>query len=260
MIHAPDSGSGRERRSAAAGSRGIGIADDELRALEAFRVVDLSAHEVLDAHGVDQELDPVPLDDGITRAALETKDGRIDLYCDGDRLLGFDGPGDDVIVRVGSEARFEAARRPAPEPPVLPESVVEEARTGVDIPFIFEKEGESGFRKREKQVIAELTAGQGLVLATGGGAVLDGETRQNLAGRGFVVYLRASIEHQLRRTGRTDARPLLQGGNPRETLERLFAVRDPLYREVADLILDADGANARGLAQDISRQVDAVPA
>jgi shikimate kinase len=131
-----------------------------------------------------------------------------------------------------------------------------EQRTGVDIPFIFEKEGESGFRKREKQVIAELSAGQGLVLATGGGAVLDGDTRRHLAGRGFVVYLRASIDHQLRRTGRTDSRPLLQAGDPRETLERLFAVRDPLYREIADLVLDADGANARNLAQDISRQVD----
>ncbi|MGH8480974.1 MAG: shikimate kinase AroK [Nevskiaceae bacterium] len=131
-----------------------------------------------------------------------------------------------------------------------------EQRTGVDIAYIFEKEGEAGFRRREKQVITELTAGQGLVLATGGGAVLDADNRQHLAGRGFVVYLRASIDHQLRRTGRTESRPLLQSGNPRDTLERLFAVRDPLYREVADLILDADGANARGLAQDISRHLD----
>ena len=133
-----------------------------------------------------------------------------------------------------------------------------EQRTGVDIAFIFEKEGEAGFRKRERAVIADLTAGQGLVLATGGGAILDGENRQHLAGRGFVVYLRASIEHQLRRTGRTDSRPLLQNGDPRETLERLFAVRDPLYREIADLTLDADGANARNLAQDISRRIDEV--
>jgi shikimate kinase len=132
-----------------------------------------------------------------------------------------------------------------------------EQRTGVDIPFIFEREGEAGFRKREKQVIAELTAGQGLVLATGGGAVLDADNRQHLAGRGFVVYLRASIDHQLRRTGRTESRPLLQAGNRRETLETLFAVRDPLYREVADLVLDADGGNARNLAQDISRHLDA---
>ena len=135
-----------------------------------------------------------------------------------------------------------------------------EERTGVDIAFIFEKEGEAGFRKREKQVIAELTAGHNLVLATGGGAVLDADNRQHLAGRGFVVYLRASIDHQLRRTGRTESRPLLQTGNPRETLERLFTVRDPLYREVADLIVEADGANARMLAQDIARQIDAAAA
>ena len=133
-----------------------------------------------------------------------------------------------------------------------------EQRTGVDIAYIFEKEGEDGFRKRERQVIAELTAGQGLVLATGGGAVLAAENRTHLAARGFVVYLRASIEHQLRRTGRTDSRPLLQNGDPREILERLFAARDPLYREIADLVLDADGANARNLAQDIGRHLDEV--
>jgi len=134
-----------------------------------------------------------------------------------------------------------------------------EQRTGVDIAFIFEKEGEAGFRRREKQVITELTGGHNLVLATGGGAVLDADNRQHLAGRGFVVYLRASVDHQLRRTGRTEARPLLQGGNPRDILEQLFAVRDPLYREVSDLIVDADGGNARGLAQEIGRHLDAVP-
>ena len=134
-----------------------------------------------------------------------------------------------------------------------------EERTGVDIAFIFEKEGEAGFRKREKQVIAELTSGQNLVLATGGGAVLDADNRQHLSGRGFVVYLRASIDHQLRRTGRTDSRPLLQTDDPRGVLEKLFAVRDPLYREVADLVLDADGGNARALAQDIARHIDAAP-
>jgi shikimate kinase len=135
-----------------------------------------------------------------------------------------------------------------------------EQRTGVDIAFIFEKEGEAGFRKREKQVIAELTTGHGLVLATGGGAVLDPDNRQHLAGRGFVVYLRASVEHQLRRTGRTESRPLLQTGDPRETLERLFGIRDPLYREVADLVIDADGGNARNLAQEIGRHLDTLAA
>ena len=132
-----------------------------------------------------------------------------------------------------------------------------EERTGVDVAFIFEKEGEAGFRKREKQAIADLTARSGIVLATGGGAVLDAENRQHLAGRGFVVYLRASVEHQLRRTNHSDNRPLLQNGDRREVLATLFAVRDPLYREIADLVLETDGRNARALAQDIERELDA---
>lgn len=130
-----------------------------------------------------------------------------------------------------------------------------EARTGVDVAFIFEKEGEAGFRRREKQVIAELTGGSGIVLATGGGAVLDPENRQHLAGRGYVVYLRASVEQQLRRTSHSDHRPLLQTGDRRQVLESLFAVRDPLYREVADLVLETDGRNARLLAAEIDRQL-----
>jgi len=134
-----------------------------------------------------------------------------------------------------------------------------EQRTGVDVAYIFEKEGEAGFRKREKLVIAELTARSGLVLATGGGAVLDPDNRQHLAGRGYVVYLRASIEHQLRRTSHSDTRPLLQTGDRREVLEALFAVRDPLYREVADLVLETDGRNARTLAQEIERNLDSPP-
>jgi len=126
-----------------------------------------------------------------------------------------------------------------------------EARTGVNIAFIFEKEGEAGFRRRERQAIGELTQRQCMVLATGGGAVLDADNRQWLAGRGFVVYLHASIEQQMARTERTDTRPLLQGGNRRETLEQLFSTRDPLYREIADLVLHTDGRNARTLAREI---------
>jgi shikimate kinase len=126
-----------------------------------------------------------------------------------------------------------------------------EARTGVDIAFIFEKEGEAGFRRRERQAIGELTQRHGLVLATGGGAVLDPDNRQWLSARGFVVYLHASIDQQLARTERTDSRPLLQAGNRRETLERLFLIRDPLYREIADLVLHTDGRNARALAREI---------
>ncbi|MDE0853020.1 MAG: shikimate kinase AroK [Nevskia sp.] len=126
-----------------------------------------------------------------------------------------------------------------------------EARTGVNIAFIFEKEGEAGFRRRERQAICELSQRHNLVLATGGGAILDPDNRQWLAARGFVVYLHASIEQQLARTERTDSRPLLQGGNRRETLERLFLTRDPLYREIADLVLPTDGRNARALAREI---------
>ena len=130
-----------------------------------------------------------------------------------------------------------------------------EARTGVTIAFIFEKEGEAGFRKRERQVICELSQRSGLVLATGGGAILDPDNRQWLAARGYVVYLHASIEQQLARTERTDTRPLLQGGNRRDTLERLFLTRDPLYREIADLVLPTDGRNARALAREIEEHL-----
>lgn len=131
-----------------------------------------------------------------------------------------------------------------------------ERRTGVDIAYIFEKEGEAGFRKREAQVIAELTQRSKLVLATGGGAVLDPGNRQHLSSRGFVVYLCAALQQQLRRTGHTSHRPLLQDGDPQEILERLFSIRDPLYREVADLVIDTQGRNARILAQEIESQLD----
>jgi shikimate kinase len=131
-----------------------------------------------------------------------------------------------------------------------------EARCGVDIPFIFEKEGEAGFRRREKQVISELTSRSNIVLATGGGAVLDQESRQNLASRGFVIYLHASIEQQLQRTSRSENRPLLQTPNRREVLEQLFEHRDPLYREIADLTLESDGHNTRWLVKEIERHLD----
>ena len=131
-----------------------------------------------------------------------------------------------------------------------------EARCGVDISYIFEKEGEPGFRRREKQVIAELTARNNVVLATGGGAIVDPDSRQNLAGRGFVVYLHASINQQLQRTARCENRPLLQAPNRREVLEQLLEQRDPLYREISDLVLESDGHNARWLVREIERHLD----
>lgn len=129
-----------------------------------------------------------------------------------------------------------------------------EERCGVEIAFIFEKEGETGFRRREQQAIDALTREEGLVLATGGGAVLDPVNRQHLNERGYVVYLQASVEQQLARTERTDSRPLLRGVDRRATLEQLLQVRDPLYREIADLVIATDGRNARTLAREIQER------
>lgn len=130
-----------------------------------------------------------------------------------------------------------------------------EASTGVDIGFIFEKEGETGFRRRERSAIATLTAQTGIVLATGGGVVLAPENRALLTSRGFVVYLHASLAQQLARTERSDNRPLLESGDRRATLERLFAERDPLYREVADLVVTTDHHHARALVREIEQAV-----
>ncbi len=133
-----------------------------------------------------------------------------------------------------------------------------EDRTGVDIPFIFEKEGEEGFRRRERKVIEELTGRQRVVLATGGGAVLDSDNRKCLASRGFVVYLYASVDQQEERTRAGRNRPLLNIDDPRARLEELMAHRDPLYRQVADLILETDGQRVAQVAEEIYRRVRAV--
>lgn len=120
-----------------------------------------------------------------------------------------------------------------------------EARTGADIPWIFEVEGEDGFRRRESQVIDDLTQRSGIVLATGGGAVLREANRRCLHDRGFVVYLCAGIDHLLARTGRDRNRPLLRTDNPRAVFERILAEREPLYREVAHLELSTNAGNVR---------------
>jgi shikimate kinase len=126
-----------------------------------------------------------------------------------------------------------------------------EARTGVDIAFIFEKEGEAGFRKREVQVIDELSQREGVVLATGGGAVLDSDSRSRLGARGFVVYLHTSVQQQLDRTRRGRNRPLLEHGEKGQVLEDLMAIRDPLYREIADLTVETDGRRVQTVAKEI---------
>ncbi len=126
-----------------------------------------------------------------------------------------------------------------------------EARTGVDIPFIFEKEGEEGFRKREARVIDELTRKDGIVLATGGGAVINAENRSHLGARGFVIYLYTSVEQQLARTNRGSSRPLLESGDRRQILTDLMDYRDPLYREIADLTVDTDRRKVKAVANEI---------
>jgi shikimate kinase len=130
-----------------------------------------------------------------------------------------------------------------------------EARTGATIPLIFEIEGEVGFRARERAMIDELTQRQGVVLATGGGAVLDAGNRAHLGARGFVVYLRTTVEQQLRRTRRDKNRPLLQTDDPHARLTELLAVRDPLYREIADLVVETDGRPVKSVVKRILGQV-----
>ena len=130
-----------------------------------------------------------------------------------------------------------------------------ENRTGVDIPFIFEKEGEEGFRKREVKMIDELSQRQGVVLATGGGAILDPDSRSHLGARGFVIYLFTTVQQQLDRTQRGRNRPLLENGDKESVLEKLMTERDPLYREIADLTVETDGRRVQAVARDISDAV-----
>jgi len=126
-----------------------------------------------------------------------------------------------------------------------------ESRTGVDIPFIFEKEGEAGFRKRECKVIDELSAREGIVMATGGGAIVDPDSRSRLGARGFVVYLYTSVKQQLDRTQRGRNRPMLENGDKEKVLEELMEQRDPMYREIADLIVETDGRRVQTVAREI---------
>jgi shikimate kinase len=130
-----------------------------------------------------------------------------------------------------------------------------ELRTGVDIPLIFELEGEPGFRRRERLVIDELTALPNIVLATGGGVILDPKNREYLSERGVVIYLHASVNQQLTRTKHDRNRPLLQTDNPRQRLEDLMRVRDPLYREIANLVIDTDGKRVMAVVNQILRKL-----
>jgi len=135
-----------------------------------------------------------------------------------------------------------------------------EARTGVRIPLIFEIEGESGFRRREYHVLQELATEEGLVLATGGGVVLDPENRKRLTDTGLVVYLYAPPEELYARTQHDRNRPLLRVADPLGKLRELYATRDPLYRAVADIIFEGGRrtplAVARLLELEIRKKCD----
>jgi shikimate kinase len=128
-----------------------------------------------------------------------------------------------------------------------------ERRTGVDVAYIFEKEGEEGFRRRERDVIAELTQLEDIVLATGGGAVLDPMNRQHLSERGYVIYLEASVDQQFGRTRSGKARPLLAGADRRARLAELMSVREPLYRAIADYCVHTDGRRVDAVASEIEQ-------
>jgi shikimate kinase len=134
------------------------------------------------------------------------------------------------------------------------DEVIEE-RSGVDIPFIFEREGEEGFRQREWKVIDELTRLPGIVLATGGGSAQHPDNRARLHSRGLVVYLHATVDQQLKRTRHGRERPMLRAGNPREILAQLMAVRDPQFREIAHLVVETDGRRVLAVVREIRRNI-----
>jgi len=127
-----------------------------------------------------------------------------------------------------------------------------ERRTGAEIAWVFDVEGEDGFRKREASVIGDLTEKQGVVLATGGGSIISKEVRNKLSARGFVVYLETTIDKQVARTQRDKRRPLLQTEtDPRDVLEALAGDRNPLYEEIADLTVRTDDQSAKLVAKEI---------
>lgn len=130
-----------------------------------------------------------------------------------------------------------------------------EARTGVRIPVIFDIEGEQGFRDRESRVLAELGSRSGLIVATGGGALLRPENRYAIAESGVVVYLHATPQLLVERTRLDHNRPLLQVDDPLKKIEELFAVRDPLYREVADIIVNSLGGSIGHLVKQVEREL-----
>jgi len=130
-----------------------------------------------------------------------------------------------------------------------------ERRSGADIAWIFDLEGEDGFRAREENVINDLTDKQGIVLATGGGSIVTKAVRNRLSARGIVVYLQTTIDKQVARTQRDKRRPLLQNNDPEQVLRDLADMRNPMYEEVADYVVDTDDQSARAVANQIISKI-----
>jgi shikimate kinase len=158
-------------------------------------------------------------------------------------LVGPMGAGKSTIGRVLA-AELQLSFRDS-------DKVIED-RTGADIPWIFDMEGEEGFRDRESAVLEELSKGQDVVIATGGGIILRPNNREIMKSSGYVCYLTASIEQLVERTARDKKRPLLQVENPRQKIIDLVALRDPLYLETADFVINTDRRSPKLVAQEIS--------
>lgn len=130
-----------------------------------------------------------------------------------------------------------------------------EHHTGANIPLIFDLEGEEGFRSRERKMISELTQRENIVLATGGGAVLDKDNRADMSARGFTIYLHATVDELLKRTRRDRNRPLLQTENPGRKLAELMQQRDPLYREVANIVIETGKHKIKDVVKEIMQKL-----
>lgn len=128
-----------------------------------------------------------------------------------------------------------------------------EDRSGVDIPWIFDMEGEEGFRNRESAMLLELSKLDHILLATGGGIIMKPENRKALASSGRVVYLMTTIDEQVRRTNRDKKRPLLREKDPRQVLTDLMEIRNPLYREIADYTIDTDGRSPKSVSSELAK-------
>ena len=133
-----------------------------------------------------------------------------------------------------------------------------EDRTGVEIPLIFELEGEAGFRKRESDLLAQLVTREGIVLATGGGVVLSAHNQAHLAEHGFVVYLDAPIDLLVARVARDRHRPLMQTADPKATMQEIMRIRDPLYRESADIVVRSTHRSSRFVVKEILQRIEAL--